>query len=95
MERRSEGRVASLSTALLSLIGENMETKMIDRLYLELSQVTKAVTNKEAMYRREVARLQGLLGTLRAEAFALLENDDTDKVDALRDALRVAAKDAV
>jgi len=72
-----------------------METTMIDRLYLELSQVTKAVTNKEAMYRREVARLQGLLGTLRAEAFALLENDDTDKVDALRDALRVAAKDAV
>ena len=47
-----------------------MGTEMIDRLYLELSQVTKAVTNKEAMYRREIARLQGLLGTLRAEAFA-------------------------
>ena len=72
-----------------------METEMIDRLYLELSQVTKAVTHKEEMYRREVARLQGLLGTLRAEALALLGNDDTDKVDALRDALRAAAKDAV
>lgn len=72
-----------------------METEMIDRLYLELSQVTQAITPKEEMYRHELARLQGLLGTLRAEALAMLENDDTDKVDALRAALRAAAKDAV
>jgi hypothetical protein len=46
----------------------NMETEMIDRLYLELSQVTKAITPKEEMYRREIQRLQTEVAILREAA---------------------------
>lgn len=72
-----------------------METETIDRLFLELSQVTQAVTKKELMYRREITRLQNLLVALKAEALALLENDDQSKVNKLRHSLREAATDAV
>jgi hypothetical protein len=63
----------------------------LDRLYLELSQISKATTEKEARLQREVARLQGLMFALRAEAFAVIDNDTVEN----REALRKAAEDAL
>ena len=80
---------------LLSRVGEIKEADMIDRLLLELSGLATALTNKEAIYRREPARLQELYRTLRAEAFALLENDDTKNVYSQLEVAAVIVKDAV
>lgn len=84
-----------------------METEMIDRLYLELSQVTKAITPKEEMYRREIQRLQTKLAILREAADEILSNEEHATSGGMRsyapgsqtallwDALKAAAKDAV
>lgn len=80
---------------LLNRVGEIKEADMIDRLLLELSGLATALTNKEAIYRREPARLQELYRTLRAEAFALLENDDTKNVYSQLEVAGVIVKDAV
>ena len=60
---------------LLNRVGEIKEADTIDRLLLELCGLTTALKNKEAIYRSEPERLKELYLRLRAESFALLEND--------------------
>jgi len=50
-----------LGAATCSIFKKIMKTEMIDRLYLELSQVSKATTKKELDLMREVNRLEKVL----------------------------------